>query len=172
VIVVRAIRVTSVPRTLVDLAAVLSLHGLARACHEAGVRYRATPRQVDALLRRHPNSRGRRNLTMVMRGDVHVTLSQLERAFLRLLREAGLPLPVMNRIGGGRRVDCRWPDLGVTVELDSYRFHNSRYAWEQDRDRERAAHARRDGYRRYTWADIVEHPAETLRDLRRLLIPG
>lgn len=35
VIIVRAIRVTSVPRTLVDLAAVLSLHGLARACHAA-----------------------------------------------------------------------------------------------------------------------------------------
>jgi hypothetical protein len=172
VIVVRAIRVTSVPRTLVDLAAVLGLHALARACHEAGVRYRTTPRQVDAVLRRRPNSPGRKNLTGVMRGDVNVTLSQLERAFLQLLREAGLPLPVTNRVAGGRRVDCRWPELGVTVELDSYRFHNSRYAWEQDRARERAAHARGDAYRRYTWADVVEHPAETLRDLRTLLIRG
>src|SRR4051794_2826994 len=47
---VRGIRVTSVPRTLVDLAAVLNIHLLARACHEAGVRYRTTPRQVEAVL--------------------------------------------------------------------------------------------------------------------------
>src|SRR4051812_11005300 len=56
VILVRDIRVTSVPRTLVDLAAVLNIHLLARACHEAGVRYRTTPRQVEAVLARRTNS--------------------------------------------------------------------------------------------------------------------
>ncbi|MBA3839026.1 MAG: hypothetical protein H0X55_01815, partial [Thermoleophilaceae bacterium] len=40
-----------------------------------------------------------------------------------------------NRPAGGRRVDCRWPAHPVTVELDSYRFHHSRHAWEQDRRR-------------------------------------
>src|SRR4051794_40829548 len=39
----RGIPVTAVPRTLIDLAADLSLGALARACHEAGVRYRLTP---------------------------------------------------------------------------------------------------------------------------------
>jgi hypothetical protein len=169
VIVVRGIRVTSVARTLVDLAAALSIHELAQACHEAGVRYKATPRQVEAALKRYSNAPGQRNLRAIMRGDVQVTLSKLERAFLSLLRKAGLPLPQTNRVAGGRRVDCRWPDLGVTVELDSYRFHNSRHAWERDRQRERAARARRDRFERYTWADVVERPAATERDLRRLL---
>jgi hypothetical protein len=169
VIVLRGIDVTSIARTLVDLAAVLHVHELARACHEAGVRYKTTPRQVGAVLKRRPTSPGRKNLTAVMRGDVQVTLSQLERAFLRLLRDAGLPLPLTNRIAGGRRVDCRWPDLRVTVELNSYRFHNSRYAWEQDHQRARAARARGDRFERFTWADIVEHPAATERDMRRLL---
>src|SRR4051812_28092583 len=169
VIVVRGISVTSIARTLVDLAAVLHMHELALACHEAGVRYKTTPRQVEAGLRRRPTSPGGKKLTAVMRGDVPVTLSRLQRAFLRLLREAGLPLPQTNRVAGGRRVDCRWPDLRVTVELDSYRFHNSRHAWEQDRQRERAARARGDEFRRYTWADVVEHPAATVRELRRLL---
>ena len=172
VTVVRCIRVTTVPRTLVDLAALVSLHQLALACHEAGVRYRTTPRHVETVLQRRPNSRGRRNLMAVMRGDVHVTLSQLERAFLSLVRDAGLPLPRTNRVAGGLRVDCRWPEHQVTVELDSYRFHNSRHAWEQDRQRARAARARGDEFRAYTWADVVEHPGPTGRDLRRLLGAG
>ena len=66
-------------------------------------------------------------------------------------------------------MDCRWPDIALTVELDSYRFHNSRHAWEQDRRREREAHARGDDFRRYTYGDITEHPRQMLRELRGLL---
>jgi hypothetical protein len=169
VITVRAIHVTSVPWTLVDLAGMLNAHELARACHEAGVRYRTTPRVVEAVLARRPTCRGAGALRAVMRGDVQVSLSELERALLELLRRLGLPLPITNRVAGGRRVDCRWPEYSLTVELDSYRFHNSRYAWEQDRQRERAARARRDKFRRFTWFDIVEDPRPTERELRRLL---
>jgi hypothetical protein len=169
VIRVRGIPVTSVPRTLVDLAALLTLDDLARVCHEAGVRYRTTPRQVEAVLRRRPNSRGAGKLRSVMRGDARVTLSKLERAFLALLRREGLPLPETNRPAGGRRVDCRWPEHRLTVELDSYQFHNSRYSWEQDRRREREARAREDTFRRYTYGDVVEDQRFVLAELRALL---
>jgi hypothetical protein len=53
----RGIPVTTVPQTLVDLAPTFSLDDLARACHEAGVRYGTTPAQVKELLRRHPAPR-------------------------------------------------------------------------------------------------------------------
>jgi hypothetical protein len=104
-----------------------------------------------------------------MRGDVKVTLSKLEQAFLQLLRGNGLPLPTTNRVAGGRRVDCRWPEYNLTVELDSYRFHNSRYSWEQDRRREREAKRRRDEFCRYTWRDVVEDPRLVLTELRDIL---
>jgi hypothetical protein len=55
------------------------------------------------------------------------------------------------------------------VELDSYRYHASRHAWEQDHGREREAYARGDEFRRYTWADVFEQPASMLRELRGLL---
>jgi hypothetical protein len=55
------------------------------------------------------------------------------------------------------------------VELDSYRFHASRHAWEQDRRREREAFARGDRFRRYTYGDVCEHPAQMLAELRALL---
>ncbi len=167
VIRVKGIPTTSVPRTLVDLARELTLDELARACHEAGVRYRTTPRQVAGVLAR--NTPGARNLRLVMRGEAHVTLSELERAFLKLLRAAGLPLPVTNRVAGRGRVDCRWPDHGLTVELVSYRFHNSYHSWEQDHRRRREARARGDEFRTYTWRDVTQDAADVVRELPALL---
>jgi very-short-patch-repair endonuclease len=165
----RGIPVTTVPRTLVDLAAVLAPDELARACHEAGVRHRTTPAHVDVVLAPRPNCPGAANLRRVLHGEIHVTLSKLERAFLALLRAEGLPLPETNGRAGGRRVDCRWPEHRLTVELDSYRYHNTRHAWERDRRREREAYARGDQFRRYTYKDVVENPTRMLAELRELL---
>jgi hypothetical protein len=165
----RRIPITTVARTLVDLASVLNDGDLARACHEAGVRYRTTPRDVEAVLQRRPNAPGAGKLRAILRGDTRVTLSKLERRFLELLREAGLPLPETNRAAGGRRVDCRWPEHRLTVELDSYTYHHSRHAWEQDRRREREAHARGDQHRRYTYDDVFGAPTQMLAELTALL---
>ncbi len=170
--VLRNIPVITVVRTLVDLAAVLSVDALARACHEAGVLYGTSPAQVEEVLSRRPVSPGAAKLRRVLRGDVRVTLSTLERKFLARLRAAGLPLPETNRVAGGRRVDCRWPDHRLTVEVDGYRFHRSRHAWEQDRRREREARARGDEFRRYTYGDVVEEPRYMLGELRGLLTPS
>jgi very-short-patch-repair endonuclease len=167
--IVRAIPVTTVPRTLVDISSELSFDALARACHEAGVRYGATPRAVEAVLAQRPGSPGAKKLRRVIHGDVHVTLSTLEARFLEQLRSENLALPRTNKPAGTRRVDCRWPDHRLTVELDGYRFHNSRHSWEQDRQREREARARGDDFRRYTYGDVFERPRPMLDELRPLL---
>jgi hypothetical protein len=163
------IPITAVPRTLVDIAGQLPEDELVRACHQAGVRYRTTPRHVEAVLARRPNAPGARKLRRVISGDAPLLLSKLESGFLRRLRESGLPLPSTNRPAGGRYVDCRWPEHHLTVELDSYRFHHTRYAWEQDRLREREARARGDEFRRYVWGDVFDEPEPMLAELRALL---
>jgi very-short-patch-repair endonuclease len=165
----RGIPVTSVARMLVDLASVLSVDELARACHEAGVRHGTTPAAVEAVLCRRPNPPGARKLCQILRGEIRVTLSKLEARFLTHLRDAGLPLPQTNRPAGGRRLDCRWPELRLTIELDGYRYHSSRHAWEQDRRREREARARGDKFRRYTYGDVFESPELMLAELRKLI---
>jgi hypothetical protein len=165
----RGIPTTTPARTLTDLAPILRLDALARACHEAWIHHRTTPNEVEAVLRRRPTTRGAAKLRAILSGDAQVTLSELERRFLRRLREANLPLPVTNKVASGRRVDCRWPDHHLTVELDSYRFHASRHAWEQDRRREREAYARGDQFRRYTYGDVFEEPRALLTELRALL---
>lgn len=165
----RGIPTLTVPATLVDIAARLAIEDLARACHEAGVRYGTTPRHVEAVLRRRRNSKGAANLRLVMSGDEKVALSRLESSFLALLRRENLPLPETNRPASGKRVDCRWPEHALTVELDSFTFHNSRHTWQQGHIRERQAYARGDAFRRYTWADVTETPAPMLAELEALL---
>ena len=167
----RGVPVTSVPQTLVSIAGQLGEEALARACHEAGVRYGIAPADVAALLERTPNTPGARQLRSILEGDAPVSLSRLESRFFARLREDGLPrAPQTNHDVGGRRVDCRWPKQGLTVELDSYRYHSSRYAWERDRRREREAYARGDDFRRYTYDDVFVSPTLMLRELRALLI--
>ena len=105
----------------------------------------------------------------ILWGEAPMTLSHLERAFLSVIAEAGLPLPSTNIAASGRIVDCRWPEHRLTVELDGYRYHSSRYAWERDRRREREARARGDEFRRYSYGDVVEEPEAMQSELRRLL---
>ena len=159
----RGIPAATVPQTLIDLAADLPLDDLARACHEARVNHGTSPEHVERIVQR--NARGAKRLRVVLRGDAPVLLSELERLFVRLLTDNGLPLPATNRKVGAHYLDCRWPAHALTVELDSYRYHASRHAWENDRRREREAYARGDDFRRYTYGDVTERSATVLAEL-------
>lgn len=162
------IPVTTVPRTLLDLAACCSDDELMRACHEAWVKWRVGPEQVQRVLDRHPRARGARRLRRVMSGETRVTLSRLESGFLTVLREERIELPETNRKAGSKYVDCRWHGR-LTVELDSYAFHNTRRAWEQHHERRREARARGEEFRTYTWWDITKGRNEMTTELRSLL---
>ena len=83
------IPMTTVPRTLLDLAPALDLAELTRACHEAWIHHRTTPRFVEDCIARNPGKKGAAKLRAALGADV--TLSKLEDGFLALLREHGLP---------------------------------------------------------------------------------
>ncbi|HLM10374.1 MAG TPA: type IV toxin-antitoxin system AbiEi family antitoxin domain-containing protein [Thermoleophilaceae bacterium] len=168
----KGIPVTTVAKTTVDLAATLPYPALARAFHEAGIRHQITPEDIEEVLTRKPNAKRAKQLRAIIWGDSEVTLSRLEDRFIELLKADRLDLPVTNRPAGGRYVDCRWPEHTLTVELDSYTYHRSRHAWEEDRKRERQARARGDDFRRFTWGDVFERPAATLREMRVALAAG
>ncbi len=142
--VARSIPVTRVSRTLVDLASLLTQPRLARAVHEAGVLHGVGALEIEVALARHSRTRGAATLRGILRGDTNVTAS-------------------------GRTVDCRWPSRNLTVELDGFKFHSSRHAWERDQARAREAYARGDEFRRFTYADVTAHPAAMLRELRAFL---
>ena len=165
------IPITTIPRTIVDLAGSFELDPLSELCHEAQVRYRVRAAHVYDALERRPNATGAAKLHEIFTGG-HIILSGLERAFLELLRSAGLPLPRTNRPAGGRYVDCRWPEHGLTVELDSYTYHHSRHAWQRDRTREREARARGDEFRHFTRDEVRGHRGYVLDEMRALLRSG
>jgi hypothetical protein len=98
------IRVTSVARTLLDHASLLSLADLTRACHEAWIRHGTTPAEVIACIDRNPGKPGAPRLRRAIGHDV--TLSKLEDGFLALLRRHGLPLPRTNIDHAGDKVGC------------------------------------------------------------------
>ncbi len=165
----RGIPVTTVARTVVDMAAQSTPEELAVMFHEAAVKFRVKPQHIEAVLQRRPNSPGAKTLRRVINGDERVLLSELERAFIALLRRHDLPLPKTNIPRDGHWVDCRWPEHNLTVELDTYRYHGTRKAWERDQRRERKARARGDEYRRYVWGDVFEDGDATAAELRQLL---
>jgi len=156
------IPITTVTRTLLDLAPKLAPPLLARACHEAWVHHDCKPAMVEACIARNPRKKGAAKLRRALGADV--TLSDLESAFLALLRDHGLPLPRTNIDHRGDKVDCHWPDRGLTIELVSYRYHASRHAFEQD-----VARRRRSNHIAYTYGDVFERGRQTARELAALL---
>ena len=87
--VVLGIPVTTVARTLVDLAAVLGVDALARACHEAGVLHGNDPRAGRGGARPAARAAPGRRLRRVLHGDVRVTLSTLETPLPRATQGGG-----------------------------------------------------------------------------------
>lgn len=156
------IPVTTVPRVLLDLAPRLSPPDLARACHEAWVHHRVRPTAIEACIARNPGKKGAAKLRRALGTDV--TLSLLEDVFLALLRTYGLPRPRTNIDHHGDKVDCHWEQHGLTVELVTFRYHATRYAFEKDN-----ARRRRSNHIAYTYGDVVERPAATAADVAKRL---
>ncbi|MDX6707515.1 MAG: hypothetical protein QOI48_3361 [Solirubrobacteraceae bacterium] len=152
------IPIATVPRVLLDLAPRLPAEDLARACHEAWVKHRTGPAQIEACIVRNPRKKGANRLRRALGSDV--TLSALEDGFLSLLRENGLPRPRTNIDVAGDKVDCHWPELDLTIELLSYRFHGSRMAFEAD-----VARRRRSSHIAFTWGDVFERGPATVAEL-------
>jgi hypothetical protein len=156
------IPLTTVPRTLLDLAPSTSVPDLTKACHQGWVRHRTGPPEIEACIARNPNKKGATRLRRALAADV--TLSTLEDQFLRLLRNHDLPLPRTNVDHAGDKVDCHWPEHGLTVELLSYRFHATRRAFEAD-----VARRRRSNHLAYTYGEVFDRDAATAAELRRRL---
>jgi very-short-patch-repair endonuclease len=156
----QGIRVTTVARTLFDLAATLSPRALERALDEAEINQLYDRTSLDALARTHAGERGARALAQALDDDADPTLtdSELEELMLALCREHDLPRPKSRAWVAGLRVDFLFPASRLVVETDGYRYHRTRRAFE--RDRERDAILARAGHRtlRFTHRQLTREP--------------
>ena len=169
------IPVTTVPRTLFDLAAVLPTRQLERAINEAEVLRLWDELSLDRLLRRYARHRGNRAIRAALhqrREGQTATKSELEEIFLRLVDAAGIPRPKVNALVEGFEVDAVWRDARLVVELDGRDTHRTAAAFETDRQRDRALHVA--GWRpvRITYRQLRDTPREVVADVCRLLAAG
>jgi very-short-patch-repair endonuclease len=174
--VLRGIPVTTVPRTLLDLAAMLPRRQVERAVNEAEVLQLFDALSLADLVARHPRRRGVASIGALLSARSHgsgMTRSELEERFLVLLDQAGLPSPDVNRSVhvSGRWIegDCVWLQQRVIAELDGHAFHATAAAFERDRSRDRVLQAA--GWRvvRITWRQLHDDSAALVADLRGLL---
>jgi very-short-patch-repair endonuclease len=170
------IPVTTVPRTLLDLAAVLRPEALRRALEQAEALRLGDPVPLVALLERHHGRRGAARLKALLdEGPLRprVLRSVLESRFLALVEDAGLPSPETNvrlEIGGvWIEVDCVWRDERLVVELDGRTHHDTEAAFERDRVRDRRLQAAAWRVVRVTWRALEEDPDAVVADLAALL---
>jgi very-short-patch-repair endonuclease len=151
------IRVTTPAQTLVDIA---TAPGIEQAIGEAVLRRLVSLEALQTAATKAGRS-GAPLRRVIHRATFRVTQSELERAFLRLLADAALPLPESQQRFGDARVDFFWPGIGLVVETDGARFHAS--AIQQNRDRRRDQQRIRDGLTplRITHAQVFFEQAET-----------
>ncbi len=170
------IPVTTVPRTILDLAATASADDVEFALREAEYRHLFDSLSLPDLLARYPGRRGARRVrTALARLSEQPSgrpASRLEEIFIPFLRRHRLPRPRLNahlEVGGRRhRVDALWPNRQI-VELDGWGGHRTRTAFRADRARDRRLTAA--GYRvtRLTWSQLEDEPESVAADLRALL---
>jgi very-short-patch-repair endonuclease len=173
------IPVTSVPRTIFDLAATEPLdvvENLLRETEHLELRDRLS---LWDLLDRYPDKRGSRKVRSALQrlkeelgGRKH---SKLEERFAPFLRKHRLPQPRFNDwilLGDKRfKVDCHWPGTGQIVELDGWGSHKTRTAFREDRARDRRLRVAGYTVTHVTWNQLDDEPEAVAGDLRALLGP-
>jgi very-short-patch-repair endonuclease len=167
-----AIPVTTPERLMLDLAEILSAQRLRRMLEEVDRRDLLDGNALRATIDRNAGRHGIRPLRQAissLTGSAPWTQSELEEAFLVLVRDAGLPEPRCNVLVHGELVDCFWPDAPLVVELDGFGFHRSRSRFEDDRRKDVKLGLRGIPVLRYTQRRLENERGQVVSELTRML---
>ncbi|MGN6815121.1 MAG: DUF559 domain-containing protein [Solirubrobacterales bacterium] len=127
------IPLTQPVRTFIDLATVAGPKTVERAINEADKRDVIDPDRLRRALDDHPGEPGIRLLREVL--DEHtfrLSDDELELLFRPIAAAAGLPTPLTKQLIDGFEVDFFWPELGLVVETDGWRYHRTPSAQSRD----------------------------------------
>jgi len=170
-VLVEGIPVSAVSRTLLDMAATVAFDRLEKLVERSEELGLFDLRAVEDLLARtvghHGHARLRRAIALYRPSSF--TRSGLEKRFLELVLEAGLPQPHTNFVEQGFELDCYWPEHRFAVELDVFETHGTRAAFERDRERQEELLLAGITMTRVTGPRLEREPAEVIRRVARLL---
>lgn len=161
------IPVTSPIRTLLDFAATSRPPAIERAVNEADRLDLVDPEELREALGHYRGERGVARLRELLdRRTFRLTDSELERRFLPLAAEAGLPPPLTGQWLNGFKVDFYWPALGLVVETDGLRYHRTPGQQARDRLRDQAHLAAGLRPLRFTHQQVRYEPSHVRETLR------
>ena len=176
VTIIDGIPVTTVPRTILDLAAGSPVHVVESALREAEYQRLYGSLSLPVLLQRYRGRRGVRSVKAALDRFAESpgrTRSRLEERFLPFLDRHGLPRPQLNawlEVAGGRhQVDCLWWPPRRSWSSTAGRAHGTRRAFREDRARDRRLRAAGYVVTRITWNQLDDEPEAIALDLRGLL---
>jgi very-short-patch-repair endonuclease len=154
------IRVTTPAQTLIDVAPIWPQSKLEQAIGEADLRGLVGLRALRTAATKagRPGAAFR---SVIDRLTFRVTQSELERAFLRLLADAQLPMPDTQQRFGKTRVDFYWPEIRLVVDSDGAQFHANAVQQQADRKRDQAHIRAGRTPLRITHTQVFYEPAET-----------
>jgi very-short-patch-repair endonuclease len=163
--------VTSPAWTLLDIAATADERRLELAFDQAMVSGIVRHGEIRELLARVRGRRGRPELLALMAADraPFVTRSEAEERMLHLIRSADLPEPAVNARLCGYEVDFLWREQRLVVEIDGYRYHSTRRAFEHDRRKDAVLQEAGFVTLRITWRQLVNEPYVVVARLARRL---
>lgn len=161
------IPITTPVQTLIDLATRHGRPQMERAMNEADRLGLVRTDDLRKALDAHPGEPGVARLRATIdRATFRYTRSELERAFLPLVRRAGLPVPRTSVYVTGYEVDFHFPDLRLVVETDGLTYHRTPAEQKKDRERDQAHTAAGLTQLRFTHGQIKYEPAAVVRTLR------
>lgn len=170
------IPVTSPAQTLIDLAAESDRITVERMVDEADRLDLISPPELRIALELHPRQRGVARLrTWIDRRTFRLTRSRLERFFLPLARDVGLPVPETKAWINGFEVDFLWREMRLVVETDSLRHHRTPAQQSRDHRRDQAHAVAGFTSLRFTHEQVryePEHVRAVLGDVARRLWGG
>ena len=161
------IPITTPVQTLIDLAARHERRQMERAMNEADKLRLVRTDDLRKALDRHPGEPGVARLRAIIdRATFRYTRTELEQAFLPLVREAGLPAPRTSVYVTGHEVDFHFPDLGLVVETDGLTYHRTPAEQKKDRERDQDHTAAGLTQLRFTHGQVKFEPDHVMRTLR------
>jgi predicted transcriptional regulator of viral defense system len=171
------LRTTSVPRTLIDLAAVCKKGLVARAMDEMLASGRVRIEELVSVFEEtarqgRTGSKTIRELLGERVGDELVSASKLEQVGMSLFDRGGIPRPEWQYpapCNPEERIDFAWPPYLAGVEGDGRRWHTRVADFERDRRRDRLSILHRWTILRFTWFDFTKRADEVLTQVRQLL---
>jgi very-short-patch-repair endonuclease len=171
------IPVTTVPRTIFDLAATEPVDVVKALLREAEFRELHDRLSLWDLVERYPGRRGIRKVKVALEAlkdePVDERKSRFEECFAPFLDRHNLPRSRFNQwilVGDKRfQVDCLWAEERQIVELDGWEGHKTRTAFREDRARDRRLRVAGYGVTRLTWNQLDDEPEAVGADLRALL---